>query len=45
MQIIPLCEHYTRVNTPLEGGSIGGNAVLLSLPSIVISYLAMLGYC
>ena len=32
MQIRPLCENYTRLNTPLEGESIGGNAVLLSLP-------------
>ena len=29
MQIRPLCGHYTRVNTTLEGG---GNAVLLTLP-------------
>ena len=32
MQIRPLCGHYTRVNIPLEGESIGGNDVFLSLP-------------
>ena len=32
MQIRPLCGYYARVNTPLEGESIGGNAVFLSLP-------------
>ena len=30
MQIRPLCGHYTRVNTTLEGEK--GNAVLLTLP-------------
>ena len=46
MQIRPLCEYYTRVNTPLEGERKVLEGMLYFYPYLtrLIAYLAMLGY-
>ena len=46
MQIRPLCEYYTRGNTPLEGGRKVLEGMLYFYPYLtrLIAYLAMLGY-
>ena len=47
MQFRPMCGHYTRVNTPLEGEKVfelEGMLYFYTYLTRLIAYLAMLGY-